>query len=168
MRLKAIGSPAALLAMFAVLALSACAEQAPPPVTAVANTDNEAVVRRYVELINAHEFEQLKEVFAPDFKLYLGNETLDGTQVADLTRMVLTSFPDFRHEIEDLFSNGDRVVLRLTDHGTHQGEFQGIAASGRTIEIGQISIYRVVDGRIAEAWEQADLAGLLQQIQVKE
>lgn len=149
-----------------VMGLSAC-DQRPATVgggASAASAANEAVIRHYVALINSHQYEGLRDVLAADFKLHLGNEVLDRDQTIEISKSVFESFPDFNHTIEDVFSSGDRVALRVIDRGTQAGAFQGIAASGRKIEIGQISIYRMVDGRIAEVWEQADLAGLLQQI----
>ena len=156
-----------ILGAVLVIGLSGCGER-PSTVAAgkaAAEPANEAVIRRYVELINSHQYQALRDVLASDFKLHLGNDVLDRDQTIEISKSVFESFPDFNHTIEDVFSTGDRVALRVTDRGTHSGVFQGIAASGRNIEIGQISIYRMVDGRIAEVWEQADLASLLQQIQ---
>jgi predicted ester cyclase len=61
------------------------------------------------------------------------------------------------------------VVLNRKEPSSHPfiprlGDFQGIAPTGRRILFGQIAIYRMVDGKIAEVWEEADLLGLLQQL----
>ena len=56
------------------------------------------------------------------------------------------------------------VVLRATNHAYHSGDFQGISPTGRRISFGQIAIYRMVDGKISEVWEEADLLGLMQQL----
>ncbi|MDQ3870275.1 MAG: ester cyclase, partial [Chloroflexota bacterium] len=48
--------------------------------------------------------------------------------------------------------------------GTHQGEFLGIAPTGKPISAGGMSIYRIADGKIAEEWTLGDLATVLQQI----
>jgi predicted ester cyclase len=77
------------------------------------------------------------------------------------------AFPDLTHEVQDLFSVEDRVVLRAVDTGTHQGKFMGLAPTGRSVEISVIAIFRFEDGRIAEIWEEADILGLLRQIGVE-
>jgi predicted ester cyclase len=73
-------------------------------------------------------------------------------------------FPDIRAQIEDIFGAGDRVAVRLTFHGTHTGEFQGFAATGRTVSYTSNEIYRVADGLIAEEWICSDIAGLMAQL----
>ena len=63
---------------------------------------------------------------------------------------VLKAFPDYHTEIEDEFTDGDRVVIRWRSRGTHQGEFQGIAPTGRQITVTGITISRIAEGKIAD------------------
>ena len=127
---------------------------------------NEAVVLRFMHLMDGTpcDFDALDEVLAPDLRLQLGAAHLDRDQTKDLIRTFYTAFPDYRHTPEDVLSVGDRVVLRTSNHATHRGDFQGIAPTGRHISFGQIAIYRMVDGKISEIWEEADLLGLMQQL----
>jgi steroid delta-isomerase-like uncharacterized protein len=74
------------------------------------------------------------------------------------------AFPDLYAEVEDLIAADDKVALRLTLGGTHQGEFQGIAATGRTIRYVSHEFYRVADGRIAEEWICSDMASVFRQL----
>jgi predicted ester cyclase len=55
-------------------------------------------------------------------------------------------------------------VSRLVVRGTHQGDFQGIAPTGKQVTIPAIRIYRVADGKMAELWVEFDALGLLQQL----
>jgi len=72
--------------------------------------------------------------------------------------------PDARYEIDDLIGEGDRVVVRWRMLGTHEGDFEGIAPTGRAITLKGIAIYRVQDGRLMERWVVSDLHGLLEEI----
>ena len=74
------------------------------------------------------------------------------------------AFPDFRATILDQICEGDKVVTRKIFTGTHRGEFQGIPATGRSVEIGVIDIVRVAEGRIVEHWNCVDRLGLLAQL----
>ena len=56
------------------------------------------------------------------------------------------------------------MVGRWTFQGTHRGDFMGIAPSGKNVSVVGIAIYRIADGRIAEAWVAWDALGLMQQI----
>jgi predicted ester cyclase len=73
------------------------------------------------------------------------------------------AFPDARHTIEDLIAEGDRVVARISAHGTHTGELFGHAPTGRVVTQTGITIYRILDGRIVERWSEHGL-GVLDQL----
>ena len=127
---------------------------------------NKEVVLRFMRLMDGapSDFDALDEVLAPDLRLQLGASHLDRTQTKDFIRAVYAAFPDYTHTPEEILAVGDRVVLRTTNRATHSGDFQGIAPTGRRISFGQIAIYRMVDGKISEVWEEADLLGLMQQL----
>lgn len=74
------------------------------------------------------------------------------------------AFPGYEIEIHDLLADGDKVALRGTFRGVHRGEFQGIAPTGRAVEVPLMLIYRIAGGRIAEHWMNADVLSLLQQL----
>jgi predicted ester cyclase len=62
------------------------------------------------------------------------------------------SFPDFDMEIVDLIAEGDKVVAHFKCSGTHEGEWRGVAPTGRRFEgVDEIYIFRIVDGKLASA-----------------
>jgi steroid delta-isomerase-like uncharacterized protein len=121
-------------------------------------------VRRFFEFLDSHQFDELSSVLAADLRFHLGSATMTRSELVSMVRTVYAAFPDLQHHVEEVLSIGSRVVARATDRATHRGEFQGIAATGRTVTIGQIAIYELRDGKIAEAWEQADFASLMAQL----
>jgi len=87
---------------------------------------------------------------------------------SDFVEMIIAAMPDFRLDIEDIFSTGDRAAVRLRMTGTHTAEpLLGRPATGKKLSADAVFIYRVQRGRIAEAWQMVDglaflrLAGLL-------
>ena len=66
--------------------------------------------------------------------------------------------------IDDLFAEGDTVVIRNTWHGTQTGDFYGVPASGKRVEISSIGIDRVVDGKVVEGWGELNMLGAMQQM----
>ena len=68
--------------------------------------------------------------------------------------------------IEDLFADGDKVVLRWTWQATHSGSFRGFAPTGQRVTNTAIVIYRLLDGKVVESWLEADRLGVLQAIGV--
>ena len=125
---------------------------------------NKLTVLRFMELMDARDFDALGEVLAPDLQLRLGGSVLDRQETEAMIRTVYDAFPDWTHTVEEVLAADDRVVLRATDRATHRGVFEGIAPTGRQIIVGQIGIYRMVNGLIAEIWEQFDMFGLMQQL----
>jgi steroid delta-isomerase-like uncharacterized protein len=76
------------------------------------------------------------------------------------------AFPDCKVEIDEMFSAGDRVVARFTYSGTHRGDFEGIAPTGRSIQGKGIDVVHMLDGRIVASYSQWDALGLMQQLGV--
>ena len=78
----------------------------------------------------------------------------------------VTSFPHLHISIEQMLSEGDRVVMRLLMEGTHQGTCLGIAASRKKMQIRMFTVHRVVQGKIIEDWVLVESLGFFQQLGV--
>ena len=107
----------------------------------------------------------IDEVFEPDVKQHTpfeitGTQTLKEMVVARLYR----AFPDLHITIEDLIADGDKVVEKDTVTGTHQGEYNGLPPTGKSVSYSEIFIMRFVNGRIAEVWGVVDLFSQMQQL----
>jgi steroid delta-isomerase-like uncharacterized protein len=76
----------------------------------------------------------------------------------------IASFPDFRFSIEQMLSEGDRVVTQLLMEGTHRGAWMGIPARGKKLQIRMFTIHRVVQGKIVEDWVLVESLGFFQQL----
>ncbi len=129
--------------------------------------DNKAIIRAYVETIfNQQQVDRADELVAPD---YLDHAALPG-QAPGLEgakkkwAMYLAGIPDLRVTVEELVAEGDKVAVRRSYEGTHQGELLGIPPTGRQVRVGGISIFRLAGGKIAEQWEQLDRLVLMQQL----
>ena len=84
--------------------------------------------------------------------------------IKGVVRWLRGAFPDLAYEIEDVLGDGDRVAIRCTARGTHQGEFLGRPPTGRSFAVQQIHMFRVSDGRIAEHWAARDDVGMMRQL----
>lgn len=76
-------------------------------------------------------------------------------------------FSNARWSVEDAFGADDRAAIRWRMVGSHDGEFEAIAATGRSVEFHGIAIVRLASGVIAEIWHAEDMLGLLDQLGVK-
>jgi len=77
------------------------------------------------------------------------------------------AFPHYAMITEDLIAEGEKVVVRFTMRATHQGDFMGIPATGRPVNVPGIIIYRVADGKIVEHWMHFDAMAMMQQLGVQ-
>jgi steroid delta-isomerase-like uncharacterized protein len=127
---------------------------------------NEAVVRRFItELWTNGNLDVADELVAPDHVHRVGDDVLqDPEEVKAAVVELRKAFPDLRFEIEDLISDGDRVVLRWTATGTHQGTFAEIAPTNRRVEWIGCDWFRLRSSQLVEAFVLADGASLYEQI----
>ncbi|MCC6588694.1 MAG: ester cyclase [Bryobacterales bacterium] len=84
--------------------------------------------------------------------------------VIQLFRVLRAAFPDLRAEVVEQFENANRVATRKTFHGTHEGEFAGIPATHRKVQIRVMDILHIQDGQLHEHWNVVDVAGLMRQL----
>lgn len=121
------------------------------------------------DIWNAGDLSTVDEVMAGDGRFY-GPHMPDGEGSREHWRhaiaMYRRAFPDLRVTYEELICAGDTVVGRWSVTGTQTGDLPGLPATGRPIALSGITIYRVVDGKILEAWEQIDLLSMWKQLGV--
>jgi steroid delta-isomerase-like uncharacterized protein len=125
-----------------------------------------AIVRRYFAAWDACDLDALDDLIADDYidhAAYAG-EAPGREGVKAFFVLWRTAFPDFSSTIEDQIAEGDKVVTRWTLHGTHRGDYHGIAPTGRRVTMPAISIARIAGGKIVEEWYLGDELGLLRQI----
>ena len=138
--------------------------------------DNKALVLRGFEEFNQGNVTELLGTvdasFAPNFVFHDPNIPLPagGIRSREDYKHFLTGFlaalPG-QFTIEDLIAEGEKVVVRYTYRGTHQGEWRGVAATGKALTITGTITYRIVDGKGVEAWQNADNLSVLHQLCVK-
>ena len=120
---------------------------------------NEKIVERfYRELWNNWDLDVAEEVLAEDF-VFRGTlgSTLEGREAfKGYAEKVRAAFPTWHNRIDETISCGDRVVTRMTWSGTHEGELQGVKATGARVEYVGAAIFRLSGGRIEEAWVVGD------------
>jgi steroid delta-isomerase-like uncharacterized protein len=128
---------------------------------------NKAIVRTFVEAVNAQDWKRLEAIIASNFVRHDPMGGKPGVQsCADLVQFLqneYVTFPDAHETIEDLIAEGDKVAVRHRFQGTQQGWMGAYPPSGKTLTADYIAIYRVQDNQIVEAWAVWDnLNGLKQ------
>jgi len=128
---------------------------------------NTTLLHESVEAFNTGDMTKLLAVAAPNIIIHYAEmpEPLQGHETWQQGyELVKRAFPDLKIRVDDLVAAGDKVALRLTLSGTHQGEFQGIPATGRTISYVSHEFYRVANGLVVEEWICSDMASLFSQL----
>src|SRR5262245_3077909 len=127
---------------------------------------NKEVVRAFVDAWNEQDFDRFDDLMAESCQLSVGGATIGCGPAA--TRAIaehwLAGFPDYRFELLDLIAEGDRVVARMPFSGTHTGPVLDLDPTGRSVTVSEIVIFRIADGKIAEAWEEYDALGMRRQL----
>lgn len=129
---------------------------------------NKDLIRRWWDGLNSGDASSLvDELYATDYLLHDPSlpEPVRGLEgVHEFVASVVAAFPDARYTVEELIAEDDRVVQRVSVRGTHQGEFQGVPATGNEVSVWVIVISRIAGGKIAEEWQLVDSLGLMQQL----
>jgi predicted ester cyclase len=131
--------------------------------------DNKVVSRRfYEEVINQKQLAVINEVAGDN---YLSHDFPPGLPPGREGLKIFISvfhaaFPDGHLTIDQMIAEGDTVATRLTFHGTHTGEFQGIAPTGKKVTIPALDMARFESGKLVEHWGGPNQMSLLQQLGV--
>jgi len=131
--------------------------------------DHAATLRRFYDLINAGDVEGFGELLADDFVEHEETPGLAPTKegVKEFFRMYIAAFPNLRFDAEDVLASGDKVVARVRVTGTHEGEFMGMPATGKGVNVQAVDIVRFGDDGLAhEHWGVFDAMAMMQQLGV--
>ena len=126
---------------------------------------NKILVRRFYEALDEGNLAGAYELLTPSYRVHVPSnpeQTLEGYKQS--AAQLYEAFPDLRHNLEDMIAEGDKVVTRLTAHGTNTGNFFGLSPTGKAVTVSEIAIFRIADGQIVEQWPQSDALGMMQQL----
>lgn len=128
--------------------------------------DSRAVFRRlYEDAATAGDLEVVDEVIDPDVFHHAPcpGQAAGAKGIKDTLRLQRQAFGDFAIIAHDVIAEADMVVGRFTVSGTHEGEFQGIAPTGRRVQFDEMLMARVRRGKIVELRDVVDALSLMTQ-----
>ncbi len=127
-----------------------------------------SAVRLFEEVINQEKASVIDEIFATDATVHdpftgtsHGVEALKG-----LLGIFDAAFPHHRVRVEQVIADGDYVAVLHTHLATHGGPFMGLPATGKSIEVNGLELFRFAGDRIVEFWRKDDDASMLIQLGV--
>lgn len=123
----------------------------------------------FEEVWNKGREEAIDEMFAADGVAY-GLNDAEGNPIRGvenfkvLHRAFRSAYPDMQITVEDTVTEGDKIAARCTVRAKHAGEGLGIAPTNQPVEFTGLSIVKIKDGKIVEAWNEFDFMKMYRQV----
>ncbi|MBI2965537.1 MAG: ester cyclase [Chloroflexi bacterium] len=134
------------------------------------NANEELAHRFHMYVFQAGRLEVADEILSASFTWHGGfappQQPCGPEGVKQVARAVITAFPDRKIVHHDAITAGDKVLIRWSMSGTHQGELLGIPPTRKTMTITGFDYFRFEDGKIVEMWQETDQLGMLRQLGV--
>jgi steroid delta-isomerase-like uncharacterized protein len=130
--------------------------------------DNKTLARRFMEETDKGNLDVIDELIAKDSVDHtpMPGQPPGAEGVKWVFRTLKGGFPDMKGTIQDIVAEGDRVAVRRRTRGTHTGEFMGIPPTGKTVDVEEIHIMRVKNGKFTEHWGIMDAPSMMMQLGV--
>ena len=128
----------------------------------VAENDLRAWYMRYVDALNAHQFDGMDE-FIND-EVLLGGEPGTRDAVVSVLKGIVDAVPDIHWEVEELLFDRDAIAVRVINTGTPTKEWLGVPPSGASFKIVEYAIYKVADGRFVQMTNLHDSSEMISQL----
>ena len=126
---------------------------------------NKRIIRTlFEEWINKKNLAAVDQMVTANYVDHEGGRIGNSENTKKFLAALYNSFPDIQVTIEDIFSEGDKVIVRNTWRGTDKGGFRGMPATGKSVVVEGIVIWRIEGGKVAERWAVIDYFGLTQQL----
>ena len=130
---------------------------------------NIAAQKKFGEAVNSGNYEEFDEIVSEDS---IDHDPAPGQLpgpkgYAKFFGMMREAFPDMKLEVEQMSADDDTVSFAYRVSGTHKGDFMGIPATSKLINIRGMQISKFTDGKMSERWGSSDELGILKQIGAK-
>ena len=129
--------------------------------------ESKAIVRRFWDVWEEGNIDLVDELLAPDYVNHTPatpDQPTGPEGVKGVVAMFRSAIPNLRVVVEDMIAEGDKVAVRYTLEGTHEGELFGIPPTGQRLSIKSIAVERVSDSKIREHWRVTDSLDMMQQL----
>ena len=132
-------------------------------------TQNIELIKELYTLLDKQDLEACSKFVTADNECYMGSsdEAFTFSDMIPFIQMYYTSFPDYKHTIENIFATDRFVVAQLLYTGTHSNEFMGILPTGNKIKYKGIFIFEIENQKISKIWAVEDESTLMAQLESK-
>ncbi len=131
-------------------------------------TENKTVARKYLEeIINRKRPDLLKEVFTDDVQIIGGKESGHLKRLEDFLTYFFKAFPDITYTVEEVVAEGNKVMVKANVKATHQGEFWGYQPLGNKLDIREMFVFTMENGKVKSHSGYPDMLNLDKQLKAK-
>jgi predicted ester cyclase len=124
-----------------------------------------ANLRKFIKELDNGNLNIIDEFFSPDVVIHSPpNPDMNLELYKQFVRGVRGAFPDMQVVVEKIIVEGDKSALLYTAQGTHKGELQGIAPTGKRVIWTGCEVIHWKAGKVIEGWWYADQVGMMQQL----
>jgi predicted ester cyclase len=129
--------------------------------------DNKELIRRlFDEVVNNGKLDVVEDLMSPDFSTVTPMGVLNREGFKGFVTGWRGAFPDIHCEVSDLIAEGDTVAWAVRARGTHEGEFNGMPATGRSVDFDSLNIAHARDGQLVDHRVLMDFATMMAQLGV--
>ena len=126
---------------------------------------NIELAKKFYKHLDAVQLDSLRALFVPDTKIYYeSGDPISFNDIAPLIKMFYASFPDYKHEFDDIIATDDKVIFRITYSGTFKNPFMEIKPNGTKFKYKGIQIFQFADNMVTNFWAVEDELGMMQQL----
>ena len=128
-------------------------------------SNNIELVKKFYHYLDTGKLDDIKLLCNPQAKFfYESGDPVTFEEMVPLIKMFYTSFPDYKHVVEDVFAVGDKVTARLSYSGTFRESFMGLNPNGSSFKYVGVHIFQFKDGKVSTFWGIEDELGMMTQL----
>ncbi len=151
--------------IFWLVSISVIQSACIPGGDSVEDKNVEVVHVMHSEIWSKGNMDMIEDLFAENYIGHFPAGVVHGLEgVMSRVKAHRTAFPDWTEEVDETIAEGDRIVTRFTSRGTNLGSFLGKPPTNNKVEISEVCIHRLVEGKIVEQWVFPDMRSMQMQL----
>jgi predicted ester cyclase len=126
---------------------------------------NIQLAQKFVKYLDELNFDTLRTICDPNVKVFYGSgDPVSFVDMEPFIKMFYSAFPDYKHQIDDIYATDDKVIIRLTYTGTHTNDFMEIKPTGNKFKYKGIQIFQFANKKMINFWGVEDELGMMTQL----
>ena len=126
---------------------------------------NIELAKKFYKYLDELNFDTLRAICDPDIKVYYeSGDPVSFTDMEPFIKMFYGAFPDYKHQIDDIYAADDKVIVRLTYTGTHTNDFMEMKPTGNKFKYKGIQIFQFANNKAINGWIVEDELAMMTQL----